>query len=151
MSGTIPEDERARFIDGLRVLADALEEHPEVPLPYHGTSAEISFYFLLTENPRAEMAAAARALPCSWQKEASDSRETLSLHGQLGALRVELVAYRNDVCTRVVTGTEDRPVEVVVTPAVTETVVKPVEIVRWECSPILAPALADKAPMAVAS
>jgi hypothetical protein len=139
-------DERARLIDGLRVLASALEQNPGIPLPYDGTDTPISFYFLHAADPRAELAAAARALPCSWRKSFRDDAEyapgqvapaVMKMTGQIGGLSVELVAYRDAVCERVVTGTEDREVEVVVTPAVVRKVTKPVETYDWVCHPVM--------------
>ncbi len=142
---------RQRYIDGLRVLASVLEEHPEVDLPYNGDTSPIAFYFLSGADPRAEMAAAARALPCAWRKRVRDDGDgtgVFKLTGELAGLRVEMTAYRDAVCKRVVVGTEDREVEEVVTPAVTRTVTKPVEIVEWECGSLLAPLPAAE-PMAI--
>lgn len=138
---------RDDYIKGLRALADVLENHDEVPLPYDGNSVPISAYFLSAADPRAELAAAARAIPCSFRKSVTEddkySPGTLKLTGNLHGLRIELVAYRNAVCERVVTGIEERPVEEVVTPAVTRTVTKPVEIVEWRCQSILSPATSE--------
>lgn len=129
-------EERAAYVAGLRQLADILDAHPEVPLPYDGDSDEITFHFLSGEDPRAEMAAAARALPCTWRKDASD--DYFDLFGALAGLKVRLVAFRAQVCTRRVTGTEEREVEEIVTPAVKQVVRKQVEVVEWTCHPILA-------------
>ncbi len=35
---------RAEWIDGMRALVDLLAADPELPLPYHGTSAELTFF-----------------------------------------------------------------------------------------------------------
>ena len=134
--------DRAAYVAGLRALADVLESHPEVPLPYYGTTAEITIHFFGGEDPRSEIAAAARAIPCSWEKDVWESGQTayLDLVGSLRGLKLKLVAFRDTVCTRRVTGTEEREVEVEVTPAVTTRVREQVDIVEWTCSPILAPA-----------
>lgn len=139
------EVERASYIDGLRALADVLEGHPEVPLPHDGHADRgLCIMFLSGDDPRAALAAAARAIPCSWRKDASDAAGDypayFDMYGSLHGLKLHLTAYREAVCTRVVTGTEDREVEEVVTPAVTRTVTKPVEVVQWVCAPVLAPA-----------
>lgn len=133
-------DERAAYIEGLRQLADVLAEHDELPLPYEGNSNAITFHFMFVPDPRAELAAAARALPVSLTKKIRDYGEDgsyLDLAGQLAGLKFELTAYRDDVCTRRVVGTEDREVEEIVTPAVKRTVTKPVEVVEWDCHPVM--------------
>jgi hypothetical protein len=126
---------RAAYINGLRQLAGVLERHPEIPLPYDGHNDEITFHFLSGDDPRAAMAAAARALPCTWRKDARD--DYFDMFGEIAGLKVHLVAFRDAVCTRRVTGTEKREVEVTVTPAVTEKVVQDVEVVEWDCAPVL--------------
>jgi hypothetical protein len=143
------QERRASFVAGLRAYADALEANPEtLPLPYHGIDTEIVMYFLDAADPRAEMAAAVRALPCNFTKSVMESSlnpgGTLRLSGKLHGLGVELVAYRNAVCERVVTGTREvtktvkDPEALAAVPEieVTETV----EDVEWRCGSILAPA-----------
>jgi hypothetical protein len=139
--------ERASYIDGLRALADTLEEHPEVGLPSYGQATRILFYFEGTPDGVAAMAAARRAFPCAWQKHFSGGGEHpdwFDLRGRLHGVGIELYTHRNAVCERVVTGTHE----------VTETVKDPeklaevpmievtrtVEDARWECRSILAPA-----------
>lgn len=141
-------DTRASYIEGLRALADVLEKHDEVPLPFDGHGNEITLHFLGGDNPRAAMAAAARAFPIQWTKkpvEHSDGTAYFYLKGTLHGVKLELVAFRDAVCERVVTGTEDREVEEVIEPAKTRTVVKPVEVVEWVCHSILAPAAPERA------
>jgi uncharacterized protein YbjT (DUF2867 family) len=129
--------DRAAYIAGLRQLADALEAHPGIPLPV----TEMTIHFMRVDDPRTALAEAARAFPCAWRKRAwtgESGQSYFDLNGRLAGLSLKLSAYRDAVCTRVVTGTEDREVEEVVTPALTRKVTKPVEVVEWECSPILA-------------
>lgn len=138
------QDERAGYIAGLRQLADALEAHPELPLPYDGTTGALTMQFL-HDDPRAAMAAAARALPCQLDKVINNYDDMpqggyLYLRGKLAGLRVELVTYRDAVCT--IAGYEDREVNEVVTPAVVKKVTKPMPV--WECAPVLAPRPAAK-------
>lgn len=141
--------ERTAYTKGLRMLADVLDAHDEVPLPFHGSGTEITIHFLFGEDARGDLASAARALPCDWRKGArggnADESGYFDMHGKLAGLAVKLTAYRDAVCTRVVTGTEDREVEEVVEPAVTRTVTKPFEIVTWECGLVMAPAGTDVA------
>jgi len=146
-------DDRAEYVRGLRALADVLEQHPEVPLPYQGSSpfyGRLSFSdFLTSEDPRADMAAARRALGVSMEKV--DRGEYFDLHGNLHGLYFTLVAFRKDVCERVVTGTrevvveEPDPVALAALPRVKR--VEVVEDVEWQCHPILA---SEQAPEVVA-
>jgi hypothetical protein len=133
------QEDRAAYIGGLRVLATVLELHPEVPLPYEGDLGEINWFL---GNDRDQVAAIARAIPCTWDKRIwGKEDEHFELKGCLaGGLTLSLNANRAAVCTRRVVGTEDREVEEVVTPAVKRTVVKPVEIVEWDCGSLLRPA-----------
>jgi hypothetical protein len=147
MSGPTEEElaERARYIDGLRVLAAVLEQNPGIRLPMSARYPNAVVFLFQGDGAREEMAAAARAFPCSWQKHTTTGggTEFFDLVGQLAGLGVELSAPRELVCERVVTGTEKRPVEKVVTPAVVETVVEDVEVVEWRCHSLLAPAALD--------
>lgn len=110
--------ERERYIDGLRVLAAVLEAHPDLPLPDTGTtsSSAVKFLFLpgfVSGDPRDAMAAAARLLPCSWDKKMTEADPDgrypayLRLKGQIGGLHVDLTALREAVCKRIVTGTRE--------------------------------------------
>lgn len=143
-----PPDPRQQYITGLRILADVLEKHPEVKLPIHGHSGSpLLFYFTEDAGDVEAMAAARKALPCTWRKSFTDGggkyTPWFNLSGELAGLAIQLYAPRDAVCERVVTGTEDREVDEVVQPEVTRKVVKPVEVVEWRCHPILAP---DDAP-----
>lgn len=146
-------EERAAHIAGLRQLADALEAHPEIPLPRTGASGgpPVKLHFLGGPDPRGALAAAARLIPCTWRKEFSEADPDgrwpayLDLRGQLGGLHLELTAKRDDVCTRVVKGTEEREVEEIVTPAVKRRVTRPVEVVEWTCAPVLADPATERA------
>lgn len=135
--------DRQAYVDGLRALAAVLEEHPEVPLPWDGTGSEITCHFLHGDGPRAAMAAAARAIPCAWSKDVRDD-DYFDLHGQLAGLKIKLTAFRDAVCTRVVTGvstvTEEvqDPDALAAVPKVTVT--REVEEITWDCGSLLAPA-----------
>ena len=130
MTNPTEQDRRAAYTAGLRQLADILDAHPEVPLPYEGTGKSlgkrISFYYLGDKDPRAALAAARRAFGVPMEKNDSiDS--SFSLTGSLAGLHFALTAEREAVCERVVVGT--REVEV--------------EDVEWRCTPLLA---ADETP-----
>lgn len=136
-------DNRAAYISGLRKLADLLERNADIPLPYaSGTAAapahRITFYML--DASREAFVERARMFPGVLKKEVGN--ETFSLVGSLDGLHFDVVAYRDNVCERVVTGTRkvtrtipDPDVEVP-TVEVTETV----EDVEWHCAPLLSEA-----------
>jgi hypothetical protein len=133
-------ESRDGYIKGLRALADILEANESLPLPYQGSMIAMTFHYLGGEDARRDMATAVRVIPCSWTKRArqyDDGPAYLDLTGELHGLKVELTAYRDDVCERVVVGTEEREVEEVVQPAVTEKVTRHVEKVEWRCGPIM--------------
>ena len=145
------KDRRAAYTAGLRILADVLDQHDEVPLPYDGSDDEVTIHFLFGDDPRAQMAAAARAIPCNWRKndpgDGSYDAMYLDLQGQLAGLKLKLVAYRTAVCERVVTGTREVTVTVPdpeALAAVPEvTVTKFVDDVEWRCGSVLALAKKD--------
>lgn len=148
-------EHRTRVINGYRLLADLLEQHDEVPLPYDGNQGSITFQFLngSEKECRAAMAAAARAFPCTLRKRVTENNGSAAyfyLDGELDGLKVDLVALRESVCERVVTGVE-QVTEMVKDPdalaAVPEVeVTREVETVEWRCHPLLAPAEAQEVP-----
>lgn len=139
-------EQRAAFTAGLRAIAAFLDEHPEVPLPYLGGGAEgstlpaMSIYLTDYDIAREQMAAIARAMGNAVKapKTYHDGTEAFQVWRAFEGIAQFAQAPRDQVCTRVVTGTEDREVEEVVTPAVKRKVTKPVEIVEWRCEPLLA-------------
>jgi len=139
------DTERARYIDGLRTLAAVLEANPDIPLPLAGrVSSRMTMMFLSDATAREQMAAAARAFPCTWTKRVSGKNEEFfDLRGTVGALNVALTALRDAVCERVVVGTTEVTEDEVVTEAVTRPVTKTVDVVEWRCSPLLAPRAAE--------
>jgi len=133
------DETRAAYISGLRKLADLLEQHDELPLPYEGSSPglarRMTFFFL--GDPRDVFVKAARALPGRLDKEVTD--DTYRVTASLDGLHVEAVAYRNDVCERVVTGTREvtRTIPDPNIKAPLVEVTETVEDVEWVCAPLL--------------
>lgn len=136
---------RAAYVAGLRAVADTLEDRPEVPLPFEGRAEPLTFHFLYDGDPRAALAAAARALGGTWAKVTRDygaGGAYFDLLGEACGVRLRLTAYRDAVCERVVTGTEDvtdwvkDPEKLAAVPLVEVT--RPVETVEWRCRPVLA-------------
>lgn len=105
---------RLETIDGLRALADYLEQRPDVPLPYLGS---------LHAFPNAsELQTVAKAMG-GFTK--THDGAFLTLVKDFGAFRFHVNFASEAVCERVVVGTEDVAEKVV--PAHT------VEIVEWKC------------------
>jgi hypothetical protein len=147
-----PRD-RDAFTAGLREIACWLDDHPEVPLPCLGAYAEGSDLpslpiYLYGKDAKAQLAAITRAMGSVTKAPVtySNGDERFQVwHEFAGGVVLVASADRDQVCTRVVTSVEDREVEEVVTPAVTRTVVKQVEVAEWRCEPLLAPGVADAA------
>jgi hypothetical protein len=131
--------ERAEYIKGLRALADALEQHPELRLPYDGRSTGISVF--PHGDQRAELADWARVLP--GRKEKTPRNTYFDLHGSFHGLKITVVCQRDEVCERHVVGTreveveEPDPAAVAALPKVKRTEI--LEDVEWICGSILGP------------
>lgn len=129
---------RAAYAVGLRHLADVIEAHPECPLP---SGAALSFF--LRGDDSAQIAADLRRAfgGGRWKKRPSVDESDLILEGMCAGLPINLWLNRDQVCERVVVGTEE-VTEVI--PAVTEadlrpeqTITRTVEHIQWVCSPLL--------------
>jgi hypothetical protein len=134
---------RVEYVAGLRMLADLLERHDDLPLPYSGDSPGRPLTIYYFGAGRDAFAAAARILPAPLRKSTTDATDggpaTFRLACALRGLHVEAIAYRDTVCVRVPTGTQtvtrEVPDPAVVVPTVTVT--EDVETFRWDCSPLL--------------
>lgn len=137
--------ERTGYIQGLRELADFLEAHDGVPVPFHGSLQtgkweKVFNIFLIHEGDNRErIAMVARAMG-NFEKRADGS--DFRVFRRFGGITLVAQAAREDVCERVVVGTrevtvtEPDPAAVAALPTVTTT--KVVEDVEWICSPLLA-------------
>lgn len=136
---------RAHQIAGIRELADWLESHPDIPIPYDlsGRSeySNVLIHASGSEDQSAVIAAVARALPGQVTKDVYDNDRMFDITGRLpGGIYVKAIAERVEVCERVVTGTREvtrtipDPMVTIPTIEVTETV----EDVEWRCGSILA-------------
>lgn len=137
------ERTRAEQIAGIYQLALWLEQNPDIPIPYalqgHGYTS-INIHAAHGDgDEKAVMAAAARAIPGRVEKDVIADR-LFTIEGTIpGGVRVQVLAARDQVCKRVVTGTREvtktvpDPMITVPTVEVTETV----EDVEWVCEPIL--------------
>jgi hypothetical protein len=139
-----PTDQRGGYTAGLRALADLLDAHPEVPLPYDGTLGRISIHHLYPIDPkrtvREEFQATLRALP--GRKDKDPDSTYFNVEVELHGLSLVVTAFREEVCERVVKGTREVSREVPDPDALaavpTTTVTETVEDVEWVCRPILA-------------
>ena len=99
--------DRAGYIQGLRDLADALEQHDDLLLPHDGTSSNITIHYLHAADPIAGLIAAMQAIPCGFTSKISvfedddATRAYLDLDGQLHGVKIRLTAFRKDTCEQV--------------------------------------------------
>lgn len=97
----MPESTRVQYIHGLRLLANLLADHDDVPLPFDGTHLTLNIF------PSGEVAlGAARALVVAMDspKVAIEGNEKLAITGRVGGVRVRMIAPAADVCEYRVTG-----------------------------------------------
>lgn len=129
---------RSEYIAGLRALADLLEQHDELELPFTGSGNSLNV--IPVADQREQVAAWARALPGLVRKSVRDGY--FDLTGNLHGLRIAVICDRDQVCTRVVTGTREVTTSEPIISGhrdVTETV----EDVEWVCEPLLAEAVSE--------
>jgi hypothetical protein len=143
---------RADYAALLVDVAGILRQHPEIPRPhiYHDSV----HYNIFGAGAAETLAAARRAIPCTWAKGTSESggNSYFNLEGQWHGFPVVLTTSRDVVCRRVVKGTREvtkkvpDPAALAAVPEieVTETV----EDIEWICEPVTRP-LASEAPEAI--
>lgn len=150
---TKPVDpERAGYTAGLRQIADWLDAHPEVPLPYigaHSPGSPLPSLSIFVQQPwddnqpsvREQMATIARAMGRA-NKAPGRVDGTFVVWRSFAGINVHASAHREEVCERVVVGSHEVTEEVpdpealAAVPKVKRT--KTVEQVKWVCSPLLA-------------
>lgn len=141
------QGERAEYIAGLRALAELLEQHPDLVLPYDGNGNSINVIPYGPDEQRQQLAAWARVMPGAKSKTASHDGKAFYLNGQIRGLKVTVICDRGEVCERVVLGTrevtEDVPDPEAVAALPITTVTRVEEIVEWRCTPVLAGTAAE--------
>lgn len=128
---------RAEYIEGLRGLANALEDDPDLPLPFDGTITSNLTVFAQTKD---ELQAWISALPGTKTKDVNETSEHygFKLRGSIAGLHILVHAPRDEVCTRRVVDTRIEVVEEEITQVIGKrSVPKTVEIVEWDCHPLL--------------
>ncbi|MEU4234145.1 hypothetical protein AB0F17_58565 [Nonomuraea sp. NPDC026600] len=134
-------DSRAEYAKGLRALADILDAHPELPLPYDGTDTALD-WIQVGDDARRHAAVFARVMPGTVAKSVSDAAGQFYLTFKLHGLSLRVISTRAQMCERVVTGTrevvieEPDPEALAALPKIKRTEV--VEDVEWQCRPVLA-------------
>ncbi len=150
-TATEPTDEKAHALANeqavsLRRLADIVEANPNLArtLAYALKGIIVP---LVWDGQRDDMAAWARAAAqagAKVDKQVRDNYDQFKLIVTIGALGLEILADRDEVCERVVTGTREVTEEVPDPEALAAvpkvTVTKVVEDVEWRCGSLLAPA-----------
>ncbi|WHT20956.1 hypothetical protein N8J89_07795 [Crossiella sp. CA-258035] len=129
--------------NGLRALANLIEENPDLAdgFEHNLNTAGINYIKGTTEaSDLTRVARAAKAAGHKVTKRVGDKFYNLVVH--LPGIQLTVIAYRSDVCERVVTGTETvtkrvkDPVQLAEVPEVEVTEER--EIVEWRCVPLLA-------------
>ena len=140
--------DRKQYIDGLRTLANILEQNPEIGLPTDGHLTPMLMWpdNLFTPQEKESFTNLVRTVRAYTRapmtKDVNDANMKLETYlGGPEGLRVQLVARRELVCERVVVGTETvtktvpDPEMVAQVPQVEVT--EQVEQVEWRCGPVL--------------
>lgn len=141
MNDNTADQERRAYTDGLRGLADWLDANSDIPLPWTGADHLYAPFQLGVWVTKEELATIIKALPGKVDKDYGD--QVVRVNASFGGLKVQAYSGRNEVCERVVVGTEQ------VTIPATEAVeaqaehVEEREVVEWRCHPILGQSSAD--------
>lgn len=130
------------FAQKLRAAADLIEAHPELPIPcvfgYQSNHAvEVTWQLMNTEGVKDDQRSAAiqivQAIGGKWDKEPWGDR--FDMVTRRDGLKIEVFTQRDQVCERVVTGTETVTIPAVEAQAER---VEEREVVEWRCEPLLA-------------
>ncbi len=133
----------------LRAVADLIDAHPDLPLPYVTVydhiphKANVSWYLHINQrsedeaHQKAQAQAIIKALSGKWAKRFDGT--TADFEQERDGLNLQVSVTREAVCERVVTGT--KTVTIPGKPAEPERVEQR-EVVEWRCEPVLAEAIA---------
>lgn len=131
---------------GLRLLADMIEQNPQLAgnLDHSLSFAGINVHSR-TDDKATEMADFARlARRYGATTDKAVTNEMYNLVADFGGVSLRFLAYRSEVCERVVTGTREvteqvpDPTALAAVPITTVTRVE--DITEWKCRPLLADA-----------
>lgn len=126
----LDNEARAKYVAGLRKIADTIEANPELIVPYLGAG-------VVQCGTVEEIRAFVKAFGGKWAKR-SDENDFEMVQELSYGLSLMIFASHENVCQRVVVGTKHIP-EIVV-PASEERVIPAHEIeqVKWVCPEVLA-------------
>ena len=110
------------YANGLRMLADWYEGHPEAPQPHEPHI--LTFNEVYLENVRKVL----RAFGGSWDKEASGG--LMYFHSTFGPFKLKMYTGQETVCTCRLVGTKIIPAQ----PAEPE---REVPVYEWDCGSVL--------------
>lgn len=122
---------REEFVTGLRDAADFIEAHPDLPV-YGEDYGEVTLTVPVASGE--EMGRIARLLG---RADKDYSGSTAKVERRIGPVVLGAFGSREQVCKAKVVGTKEVEREQIVTPAVTEIVTETVDVVEWECEPLL--------------
>lgn len=134
---TREQQHAAELIDGLRALADMFDAYPDLAARTRYSPVNM----LVPVDDKHEVAAfirAAKAHAAAIEKSASDSSKYFSALCKFGPVTLDVYLPREQVCERIVTGTETKMVPDPVALAAVPQVEQTVEKVEWKCRPLLA-------------
>lgn len=142
MSGDVQQ--ASQMAAGLRQVADFVEQNPDLAGGFEHTLVTTGMNVHLRADDRAaqlgQYAQAAARHGAKVTKEVDDQWHNVVL--DFGGVKVRVLAYRSEVCERVVTGTETVTKSVpdpdVLATVPTVEVTEIVETVEWVCKPLLA-------------
>jgi hypothetical protein len=133
---------RAEYAKGLRALADLLDAHPDLPLPYTGTGLSALNWIEVSADVQRSAAVFARVMPGTVEKSVSDNAGQFYLDFTLHGLSLRWIASRAEMCERIVVGKREVEIEEPDPEALAQVPkvkrVEVVEDVEWQCRPVLA-------------
>lgn len=126
----------------LHQLADLIADTPGLAPAVRYAFGGINCYVMSQHNPRAVLAAVARAGLKHGAHVTKDIGDYAGVVVRFGEVGVHVYAARGEVCERIVTGTREVTKEVPDPDALAAvpkvTVTETVEDVEWKCTPLLA-------------
>lgn len=135
MSDLTTSSTRQEQAVGLRAALDLLEQHPDLPTPmisaYDSGSVEVDWFIHRSDEQREAMVSIRRAIGGAWDKV--DAGSFFILRSDREGFRLSITADREQVCERVVIGSETVTVPAVeAQPERTEVR----DVIEWRCEPI---------------